>query len=95
MIFLKKKHAYLSVSAVMFSKPFLVYTVHIDWFYHAIYKHLLSVGLNIYLYAHLCFDKLARLNLHSLKRHRGYRCLFEGRYLVFVCYKFYKLDNKK
>ena len=33
--FIKKKHAYLSLSAVMFSKQFLAYTVlpvHIDWF---------------------------------------------------------------
>ena len=27
------------VSAVMFCKQFLAYTVHIDWCYHFIYKH--------------------------------------------------------
>ena len=27
------------VSAVMFCKQFLAYTVHIDWCYHSIHKH--------------------------------------------------------
>ena len=36
----------------------------------------IHVGLNIYLYIcvnymHICFDKFAPLNLHSLRRHRG------------------------
>ena len=29
--FIKKKYAYLSISAVMFCKRCLAYTVHIDW----------------------------------------------------------------
>ena len=37
--FIKKKYAYLSISAVMFCKRCLAYTVHIDWRYHAIHKH--------------------------------------------------------
>ena len=35
----KKKRAYMSVSAVMFCKQFLAYTVQIDWCYHSIHKH--------------------------------------------------------
>ena len=34
-----KKHAYLSVSGVMFWKQFVAYAVHIDWCYHIIHKH--------------------------------------------------------
>ena len=37
--FLEKKHAYFSVSAIMFCKHCLAYTVHIDWCYHAVHKH--------------------------------------------------------
>ena len=45
----------LSVSAVMFSKQFLAYTVHIDWCYYTIHKHSsrsqhISVANYIYLY---------------------------------------------
>ena len=32
--------ALIRVSAVMFYKQILAYTVHIDWCYHAIHKHI-------------------------------------------------------
>ena len=32
----------MSVSAVIFCKQFLAYTVHIDWCYHSIHEHLVS-----------------------------------------------------
>ena len=35
----KRKNAKLNVSAVMFCKQCLAYTVHIDWCDHAIHKH--------------------------------------------------------
>ena len=46
-LILLKKHAYLSVSAVMFCKQCLAYIVHIDWCYHAIYKHASRFQHNI------------------------------------------------
>ena len=38
-IYFKKKRTQLSVSAVMFCKQYLVYTVLIDWCYHSIHEH--------------------------------------------------------
>ena len=48
---------YLSVSAVMFCKQRLAYTVHIDWCYHAIHKHSCRFQHISYLnYMHLYDD---------------------------------------
>ena len=60
LILLKKKQAYLNVSAVMFCKQCLAYTVHIDYYYHAIYKHsnrfqCLYISVN---YMHIYFSTL-------------------------------------
>ena len=44
-----KKNAYLSVSAVMFCKQFLAYTVHIDRSAFIMQSINIQVGLNIYL----------------------------------------------
>ena len=74
-LFYSKKHAYLSVFAVMFCKQFLAYTVHIDGCNHAIHTHSsrsqhISV-LTTSTFSHLCFDNFTPLNLHCLRRRRG------------------------
>ena len=60
------KNSYLSVFAVMFSKQFLAYTVHIDRCYHSIHKHssLSQIIPFIHIYVLKNFE---RLNLHSLR----------------------------
>ena len=49
------KNGYLSVSAVMFWKQFLAYTVHIDWWYHAIHKHSCRFQ---HIYIYICVNYL-------------------------------------
>ena len=76
LILLKMKHAYLCVSAVIFCKKFFAYTVHIELLMVCFLKQSINihVGPNIYpcqRHARLCFEKFARSNLHSLRRHRG------------------------
>ena len=85
LIFLKK-HAYLSVSAVMFFKQSLAYTVHIDWCNHAIHKHSRSSQhMWVLTKCTFIFRQVCTIELHSLIRHRGmHRRHFEGRHLVYV-----------
>ena len=66
-----KKHAQLTVSAVMFCKQFLAYIVQIDWCNHAIHKHSSR------------FQHISVLSTCTFMTTSGmHRRLFEGRYLV-------------
>ena len=62
---------YVSVSAAMFCKQILAYTVHIDWCNHAIHKHT-SRSLHISVLTTCSY--MTTSGMH--------RRLFEGRHLV-------------
>ena len=81
-----KKNAYLSVSAVMFCKQFLAYTVRIDWCYHAIYKHssnfqhISVLTTYTFMFLQVCIIEHLFLNTTSGMHRRP----FKGRHLVFI-----------
>ena len=80
----KKKHVYLSVSAVIFHKQFLAYTVHIDWCYHAIHKHSCR-SVHIFVLTTCTFMLVCTIEPSFLRTTSGmHRRLFEGRHLVWL-----------
>ena len=82
---LKKKHAYSSVSAVMFCKQFLANTVHIDRCYHAIHKHSCRSQHTSVLTACIffVFRQVCTIESSFFKTTSGmHNFPFEGRHLV-------------
>ena len=75
----------LSVSAVMFCKQFIAYTVHIDWCYHSTYKHSFrSQHISVLTTCTFMFRQFYTIEHILIKTTSGmHRRPFEGRLLVF------------
>ena len=95
---LLKKYAHLSVSAAIFCKQFLAYTVHIDWCYHAAFhKHSCSFQhISVLTTYTLIFRQVCTIELSFLKTTSGlHRRPFEGLRLVFSRLSLNKLRIEK
>ena len=78
------KNAYPSLSAVMFCKQFLAYTVHIERCYHSIHKHSCgSQHISVLTRCTFVFRQVCTIKPSFFNRRP-----FEGRHLAFIlCYE--------